>query len=106
MRNDRKILIRETVSDAISILLDRAKDVYATNPKLSSRYLRMVWDLSKSFKVRLKDKRKLFCTRCFTLWIPNKTVSVSEDSRGLFDIYTCKCGYTRKFPKHTRAKEK
>ena len=93
-----KKVIKETVHGRIDELLKQARYEFREHPERSERYLRLLWKLVQKYKVRLTREQKLsFCKRCFTLWIPGKTVEVSFDQRNSVLQYRCKkCGFTRR----------
>ena len=93
-----KKVIKETVQERIRKLLGEARASYKTHPKRSERYLKLLWKLVEKYKVRLTREQKLsFCRRCFTLWIPGKTVEISFDQRHNILQYKCKnCGFRRR----------
>lgn len=61
----------------IKKLLDLAKEIYDKNPELSRRYVEIAWKIKLKCNVKLPKILKLrFCKKCFTVWIPSKTVKV------------------------------
>lgn len=83
---------QETAKKRINILLNEAKLVLDQNPTRSRRYVTLAWKIATKHTIRLGKKRRLICSKCFTLQIPGKTTMVRlEKNKRL--VYTCKnCG--------------
>ncbi|MBD3398199.1 hypothetical protein GF412_03345 [Candidatus Micrarchaeota archaeon] len=98
MDKRHKKVIKETVRGRIDGLLKEARTSFKKHPERSERYLRLLWKLVQKYKVRLTREQKLsFCKKCFTLWIPGKTVVISFDQRNSILEYKCKnCGFKRR----------
>lgn len=73
-----------------------ALDVYDNNPELSRRYIFLLLRIKRKFRYPLpKELRNKFCKRCYTVWIPGKTLSI-RIRRGKI-IYRClNCGYVKR----------
>jgi ribonuclease P protein subunit RPR2 len=93
-----KKVIKGAVKERIACLLEEARSSYPEHPERSRRYLQLLWKLVEKYKVRLTKEQKLsFCKKCFTPWIPGKTVKVSFEPRNSIVQYECKeCGHKRR----------
>jgi ribonuclease P protein subunit RPR2 len=93
-----KKVIKGVVKERISHLLDEARASFASHPERSRRYLSLLWKLVMRHKVRLTKPQKLsFCKKCFTLWVPSRTVEISFHPRNSLLQYKCKkCGFARR----------
>lgn len=96
--NEKEKIIKTAVSGSIDHLISEAEKRVNTSKELSKRYLKMAWALVKKTKVRLTNEQKIkFCKKCFSLWVPGKTVTISFDSKSNLFVFKCKtCGYERK----------
>jgi ribonuclease P protein subunit RPR2 len=98
MDTRRKKLIKSSVRESIAKLIEKARDAYKKKePSKSKRYVKMAFDLLKKHKVRLpKELKNSFCRKCCLVWIPDKTVKVTYDSKNDCLRLTCKCGHTKR----------
>lgn len=92
MRDDKKIAINR-----IRYLYKKALEVFDKNPELSRRYIEILFEIKKKYGIKsIKWLRNKFCKRCYTVWIPGKTLSIRIRKGRI--IYTCKnCGYVKRF---------
>ncbi len=99
MRKSQKMFINRIVAESIDILFNEAEENFQKHPERSKRYLKMIWALSKKYNFRLNKKQKLkFCKKCFTLWIPEKTVNITFDNRhNMFEFVCILCGHKKRF---------
>ena len=99
-RKNHKILSKAILC-RIDTLIEIANLLYDFSPELSSQYIELAFSLVKRYKVKLENRKWLFCRKCFVPW-NNKTLSLKEE--GNFVVYKCKiCNYTRK--RHVSKKE-
>ncbi|HSB46486.1 MAG TPA: hypothetical protein VLD37_00615 [Candidatus Bilamarchaeum sp.] len=97
MHDRRKKNINASVSSSISKLLEEARKAYPGSPGRSKRYVEMAFDLLKKNKVRLpREMRNSFCRKCFTIWIPGKTVTVFFDKKTDALRVKCGCGFSKR----------
>ncbi len=98
MDSRRKKLIKSSVAESIARLIAQARGAYnAGNTARAKRYARMAFDLLKKHRMRLpKELRNSFCRKCFLVWIPRKTITVSYDSKNDCLRIRCKCGFSKR----------
>lgn len=98
MNSHNKKFIKMVVADSIAVLLREAEAAFQKHPERASRYLKMAWALVKKHRVRLTREQKFkFCKKCFTLWVPGKTVKISFDRvNNMFEFTCAVCGYKRR----------
>jgi len=80
-------------------LLDQAREAHRSGQfGRSRRYVKMAFELLKKHRIRLpKDLRNSFCRKCFTIWIPAKTVTVNYDKNNHCLRLRCSCGRSKRF---------
>ncbi len=98
MANVGKKIIKQSAKASVKKLLDEARKAYAKGQKeRSKKYVKMAHDLIKKNKIKLPEElRNSYCRKCFSLWVPGKTIKVTFDSRHNCLRITCKCGYTKR----------
>lgn len=98
MHSKRKSIIKSSVRSSIEKLLGQARANYsATDPGRSKRYVRMAFELLKKHKAKLpKELRNSFCRKCFLVWIPGKSATVSFDRKNLCLRIRCACGHSKR----------
>ncbi|MBI5223026.1 hypothetical protein HY990_01245 [Candidatus Micrarchaeota archaeon] len=97
MDNRKAKLIKASAKYSASALINFAISAYSENQNdRSRRYVKMALDTIKKNRVRLsaEDKNKL-CKKCSTVWVPNKTVSLSFDQKNNLFRAMCKCGFSK-----------
>ena len=97
--NNRKRIKKTIAKERITKLLFLAKKSFSSNPVLSKRYCNLIEKLRKSVNLRLSKEQKVqYCKKCYTYWIPGKTVKVRINHANKRVIYEClTCGYKRSF---------
>ena len=95
--DQKKKFIKSVAAESIDILLKQAEDNYEKHPRRAKRYVKMLWEVVKKYKVRLTEGQKTkFCRKCHTLWVPDKTVKVGLRNRiNAFELICKECGYKR-----------
>ncbi len=95
----RKTLQKRIAKERIRHLLEQARTVFSEDPELSRRYIQRVETLRKRFNIRrTPEMKRAYCKRCYTLWIPGRTLTVRYDKRNRFVLYICdRCGKVYKF---------
>ena len=90
--------IKALAEKRISRLFSLAKDAMENNePHLAQRYVELAGKISKKYNVRIPNKRE-YCRKCYSYWIPGKTVKVTHDKKNKRVVYTCKqCGARRSY---------
>jgi len=90
--NEKQIAINR-----IRYLYKRALEVFEKDQELSKRYIKILLEIKKKYKIKnIKWLRNKFCKRCYTVWIPGKTLSIRIRKGRV--IYVCKnCGYVKRF---------
>ena len=99
-------LLSEAILCRIDSLIEIAHLVYPISSELSSQYIELAFSLVKRYKVKLGNKKWLFCRKCFVPW---REETVYKKRSEEFLIYECKiCNYKRKryFPKDEGSVEK
>ncbi|MBI5051574.1 hypothetical protein HZC08_02330 [Candidatus Micrarchaeota archaeon] len=96
--SSRRKFIKDTVKDAVSILLKKADEIFEKDGKLSKLYVSMAWKLVMKYKVKLTSQQKAkFCRKCHVLRVPEKTLKIHFDRRNDFFVLEClNCGKKRK----------
>ena len=94
----KKKFIKDTVRDAINILLLQAEQNIDSHPQRTKRYIEMLWALVKKYKVRLtKDQKKKFCRKCMAFFVPDKNAKVIFDAKSNSFYLICgSCGKNRR----------
>ncbi|MEM2300192.1 MAG: ribonuclease P protein component 4 [Candidatus Hadarchaeales archaeon] len=84
--------------ERIERLLDLAEEIYESNPQLAERYVQLAWKIKTRYTIRFsKILKRRFCKKCFSIWIPGKTVRV-RIKRGII-IWSClSCGRVYRIP--------
>lgn len=92
MINNRKIAIKR-----IKYLYKKSLEVFDKDPDLSRRYIKILLEIKRKANIKLiRELRNKFCKKCYTVWIPGKTLSIRV-RRGKV-IYKClNCGYVKRF---------
>ncbi|RIB35255.1 MAG: hypothetical protein BXU00_02755 [Candidatus Nanoclepta minutus] len=90
--NNRKIAIKR-----IKYLYKKSLEVFDKDPDLSRRYIKILLEIKRKANIKLiRELRNKFCKKCYTVWIPGKTLSIRV-RRGKV-IYKClNCGYVKRF---------
>ncbi len=98
MRHKEKNTVKKISEERIALLLSEARAAFAKNPERAQRYAKLAFAIVRKNKIRLTNEQKLsFCRKCFSFWVPAKSVSVSFDRKNKRIIYKCSsCNYERK----------
>ena len=80
-------------------LVELAQKTYEENPNLARRYIKIVLKYRDKNRVRIpKGIKNKFCKKCFTPWIPGKTVRI-RIIPNRYVLYTClNCNYKKRIP--------
>ncbi|MGV8176524.1 MAG: hypothetical protein ACP5NX_01870 [Candidatus Bilamarchaeaceae archaeon] len=98
----RKRLLKSSALESMEILFNQALERKQDRPDLSRKYIKSLFDISKSYKARVPDRMRFrFCRKCFRLWPEGAKVS---EEKGL-ETYRCACGYVRRKPAARMAHE-
>ncbi len=90
---------KEIAKERIQILFQKAlEEAKKGNLELANRYIYILWKIKLKFHIKLpKYIKRMFCRKCLTFWIPEKTLRVRVRNGRV--IYTClKCGRIYRFP--------
>jgi ribonuclease P protein subunit RPR2 len=98
MQSSRKSIIKSSVRSSIERLLDQARKAYTGRmPDRSRRYVEMAFQLLRKNKAKLpKELKNSFCRKCFQVWIPGKTATVSFDRKNNCLRIKCGCGHSKR----------
>jgi ribonuclease P protein subunit RPR2 len=93
-------LVKKIAEERIQILYRLAKEAHKTDPKLSTRYARLIGQISRHYKIRLeKSIRRGICRKCGSVLIPGSTLSVRLVSSNKSILYKCmNCGNETRIP--------
>jgi ribonuclease P protein subunit RPR2 len=81
-RNNDKSFLKRTTAESIDILLDQAGENLEKHPDRTKKYVRMVWDLVKKYKIRLSPEQKnKFCRKCLAFFELGKNSKVTFNSK-------------------------
>ena len=91
------MLINASVRESVARLLEQAEAAYEKgSPKQAARYVKMVMELLKKHRIRLKkEQRNRFCRKCCAWWEHGKTNKLVYDSHHHLIRIICQCGATR-----------
>lgn len=93
-----KILFSEAIKLAKKGYEDEAREAIKQALRTARKYNIRISNLNKQYK-------KLFCKKCYTVLIPNKTLKVRVHKRRI--IYTClRCGNIMRYPYIKEKKKK
>src|SRR5271155_2290855 len=86
--------VREIASERIDILYRLAKEEYIVDPKMSARYVKLIKQISRHYKVGLPiDFKRNVCKKCNSILIPGKSSSVRLASSKHYVVIKClNCG--------------
>lgn len=86
--------MKETATERMTTLFERAKACAKTNPELSTKYIKLIEKLSMHYKVKVSPAIKNWiCKKCHAIMMPgfNSTIRIVS-SRG-YVAYKCStCG--------------
>ncbi|NYT14305.1 MAG: ribonuclease P [Candidatus Methanofastidiosa archaeon] len=100
---ERKAVRKKVASERIKELL-KFSELHKNDQILSKNSIRTAVAISRRHKIRIpsRSKRK-FCKKCFTMFIPNKTVRIRTGKGKV--TYTClNCGHIKRIP-YTKEKK-
>ncbi len=99
MEHRRKKIIKQSVRETVTKLLDEAQKEYRKgNRERSERHVKMAMYHIKKHKVSVpKEYRNTFCRKCRIVWIPSKTARVYFDRmHGCLRIECMRCGFSKR----------
>jgi RNase P subunit RPR2 len=99
MEHRRKKIIKQSVRDTVTKLLDEAhKEFRKGNKERSQRHVKMALYHIKKHKVRVpKDYVHTFCKKCRIVWIPGNTARVYFDRKqNCLRIECKKCKFAKR----------
>ncbi|MEM0379315.1 MAG: hypothetical protein QXR54_00385 [Nanopusillaceae archaeon] len=90
--------IKKIAINRIFYLYKKALEIFDKDPSLSRRYIQIILEIKKKAKIKIiKNLRNKFCKKCYTIWIPGKTLSIRVRNGKI--IYRCLyCGNVKRFP--------
>jgi ribonuclease P protein subunit RPR2 len=93
-------VVKRVAAERIGILFSLAKEVHDSNPELARRYLGIIRQISRHYKVKIDKRVKAsMCKRCGSLLVPGRNLSVRLVSSRRQLLYKClDCGYERRIP--------
>ena len=98
MDNRRKKVIKSSVRSSIKKLLEQARAAHKKKEtERSKKYVKMAFDLLKKHKIKLPEEIKnSFCKKCYLIWIPGETITVTYDKENNCLRLRCRCGYSKR----------
>lgn len=98
MRWKEKKAVRKKVASDRVIELLKSSELYKNDETLSTNSIKTAVAISRRHKIRIssRSKRK-FCKKCFTVFIPNKTVRV-RTGKGKVTFTCLNCGNIKRIP--------
>lgn len=97
---------RKIALERIERLLDLAEELHESDPQLAERYVRLAWKIKTKYTIRLsRDLKRRFCKKCFSIWIPGKTVRI-RIKRGTITWTCLSCGRKYRIPFHVTSNKK
>jgi len=91
---EKKHLIAAIAEQRVEILFDLAKDVFSNDPELAKRYVKLIGEIGRHYKIRLpKEVKRGICKKCSNLLVPGMNASIRLASSKGFAVYKClNCG--------------
>lgn len=91
-----KGIVKRVAEERIKILYRLAKETLDSDPELSARYVRLIKQIGKHYKIRLgKEIKRNICRKCGVVLVPGKNAKVRVASSRKSVIYICgSCGAT------------
>lgn len=95
---DKKRIMKQIAVERIDKLLEMAFQAYRSgDPGFAKRYVELAHRIKLKHRVKLKkDTRLKYCKRCYTPWIPGRTVQVRVAGKKSCVEYRCQCGYIKR----------
>ncbi|EME30864.1 hypothetical protein Gasu2_25010 [Galdieria sulphuraria] len=83
----------EIIQSRLEYLWNAALSYGTTIPGISRYYVAIMWEMGKRLNYRLDSHtvKRYFCKKCYTIWIPGKTVQIRQTrhKKRRRVIYTC-----------------
>lgn len=100
MAGNKESIVAEIAKERILILYTLANEEYRNDPDLSARYLGLIKQISRHYKIKLdKNIKRHICSKCGALLVPGKSLSIKLASSKRSIIYKClDCGTERGIP--------
>lgn len=73
--------IKKIAIKRINYLLELAKKILKENPELSKRYVELARKMGLRANIRIKNRKRIFCKNCNTIFIPGYNCMVRLNSR-------------------------
>ncbi|MEM1684244.1 MAG: hypothetical protein QW483_00265 [Nanopusillaceae archaeon] len=89
--------IKKIAINRIFYLYKKALEIFDKDPDLARRYIKIILEIKKKSRIKIiKNLRNKFCKKCYTVWIPGKTLSIRIRKGRI--IYRClTCGNIKRF---------
>ncbi|MDE1870698.1 MAG: ribonuclease P [Candidatus Micrarchaeota archaeon] len=91
-------IVKSIALERMELLYALAKEAYKDDPELSERYVRLIGQISRHYRVKpsIEVKRHI-CRKCGSLLVPGASLSVRIASSKRRIIYRCTiCGAEKK----------
>ncbi len=90
MKANKSGVVRDIAKERIDLLYNLAKSEYTSDPELSRRYIRIMREIGRHYKITLpKEIKRGICRKCNTILIPGKSASVRLASGKRYIVYKC-----------------
>ncbi|HII94137.1 MAG TPA: ribonuclease P [Candidatus Methanofastidiosum sp.] len=94
---ERKAVRKKVASDRVKELL-KSSELHKNDEILSTNSIKTAVAISRRHKIRISSKfKRKFCKKCFTVFIPNKTVRV-RTGKGKVTFTCLNCGNIKRIP--------
>lgn len=83
-------IVKRVAEERIGILYGLSKEEYSTDPELSKKYIKLIKQIGRHYKITLPDLVKRgFCKKCNSVFMPGQNVSIRLASSKRFVVYKC-----------------
>jgi len=94
---EKKAVRKKVASERIKELL-MFSELYKNDEILSTNFIKTAVAISRRHKLRIPPKfKRKFCRKCFTVFIPNKTVRI-RTGKGKVTFTCLNCGHIKRIP--------
>ncbi len=95
MKASKSGVVREVAKERIGILYDLAKKAYPSDSELSKKYIRIIKQISRHYKITLPREVKTgVCKKCGSVLVPGASVKIRLVSSNGFVSRKCvDCGH-------------